>query len=706
MADTTPDMAKEKKKRTVVDRDLSWMYFNHRILQEAARENVPLLERLTFLGIYSNNLDEFFRVRVSTLHRILEYRDAAMPDEAAAASKALKRINRLNALYSAEFDAVFEMLKRELEREGVFFVDETRLNETQADYIRTVYRDNMSSVTYPLIVTQGARLNELTDAGIYLAVKLSRQDAASGKTVRDYALIELPVKEFGRFIVLPGGDSRTDIIFLDDAIRYCLPYIFAGLGYDTFEAYTLKFTRDAELVLDSYSGVQEGVLDKIARGVKNRRKGEPVRFVYDRMMPRDMLKYFKGKLRIDYLDDNVAGGRYHNMKDLMNFPLRNRPELRFTPLPAVPVARFGGFGSVLERIRQGDCFLHFPYHGFSNYVRVLREAALSRDVKSIKTTVYRLAKDSQVVKALICAARHGKKVTVVVELMARFDEESNIKWSKKMQDAGINVVLGVEGLKVHCKLTHIASSKGDIACISTGNFHEGNAKSYTDIMLMTADKAIVREVDSVFGYIRQPYKPVLFRKLVVSPGQMRKKLNAMIDREIANARAGKDAYILCKINHITDEKLIERLYEASRAGVQMRFLVRGNCSLVPGIPKLSDRIEIRGIIDRFLEHSRIVIFCNGGDEKYFLGSADWMLRNLDHRIEVYVPVNDPKIKAELKRVIEYGLRDNVAARVVDGNGLNLIHENGFVPFRSQEALYTHYREEYGLQQEPLLPRQE
>lgn len=683
-------MIKVKKDRAILDRDLSWMYFNRRIMQEAERNNVPLLERLIFLGIYSNNLDEFFRVRVSTLYRILEAKYLATEKDVAAAARALKRITKLNTQYSAEFDATLDRLKVELSGENIYFVSEKELTTAQSEYIRDAFQNDMSSSTYPLIITQGAKLNELTDSGVYLAVGLTRKKAAGGKTVRDYALIELPVRKFGRFIILPSPEGQTHIILLDDAIRHCLPFIFAGLQYETFEAYTLKFTRDAELELDLDTGIQDGPLEKVARGVRNRKKGEPVRFVYDRDMPRDMLNYIKAKLNIDLPGGGVAGGRYHNMKDLMSFPLCDRPDLRFPKFTPVPVACFDTYESVLAVIRRQDCYLHYPYHPFSHYIRVLREAALSRDVKSIKTTIYRLASDSQVVKALICAARHGKKVTAVIELMARFDEESNINWAKMMQDAGVNVIFGVEGLKVHCKLTHIGSSKGDIACVSTGNFHEGNAKSYTDMTIMTAHKGIVKEVESVFGYIKQPYKPVRFRHLIVSPLQMRKRLTAMIKREMENARAGREAYILCKINHITDEKMVQQLYEASQAGVRMRFLVRGNCSVVAGVRGVSDNIEIRGIIDRFLEHSRVFIFCNGGNEQYYLGSADWMSRNLDYRIEAYVPVYDPVIREDIKRVIEYGLRDNISARDVDGSEDNFIHENGFASFRSQQEIYKYY----------------
>lgn len=689
-------MAKSKKeaKEGILSRDVSWMYFNHRILQEAQRGNVPLLERFTFLGIYSNNLDEFFRVRVSAIRRVIEYQQEPFnPKVRQKALREMQAIGRLTKRYLGEFDQAFEGIKRALEQEGISLIDETQLNAEQANYIRHVYRNDLNSSTYPLITSRGARLNDLTDSGIYLAVKLFRsvQEAQNDPSVEsgaDFALIELPTKEFGRFIVLPPEDGRTYIMFLDDVVRFCLPYIFAGLGYDRFEAYTFKFTRDAEIEL--YTGLGEGLLEKIARGVKNRKKGEPVRFVYDRRMPADLLRHVKKRLEIDRYDSSDGGSRYHNMKDLMSFPACGRPDLHFRPQPPLLTSLFDPYESTLDAIRRQDCLLHYPYHSFSGYIRILREAALSPEVKSIKTTVYRLAKDSKVVKALICAARHGKRVTVMVELMARFDESSNINWSQKMQDEGINVIFGVEGLKVHSKLTYISSSRGDVACVSTGNFHEGNAKLYTDVTLCTADAAIVREVDKVFSYIEQPYKATVFRHLLVAPQHMRKQIVGLINEEIRLARQGKEAYILGKINHITDAKIIEKLYEASQAGVKMRFLVRGNCSLMTGIEGLSKNIEIRGIIDRYLEHSRILIFGGGGRERYYIGSADWMTRNLDHRVEVYAPVYDPVVQAQLKRILEFGLADNVSARIVDGSGANRIYHNGQEEFRSQERLYEYY----------------
>ena len=635
-------MAKKKHAVRMLDRDVSWMYFNRRILQEAQRDNVPLLERFTFLGIYSNNLDEFYRVRVSALKRVVEYEEEPHGGQTrATALRELRLVEKLTKVYLQEFEETFERLKTRLKDQHIYLIDETQLSDSQARYIKMVYRNDLNSSTYPLITTQGSRLGDLTDSGIYLAVKLLRTGPRSGKTLRDFALIELPTREFGRFIVLPPESGRTCIMFLDDVVRFCLPFIFAGLHYDSFEAYTFKFTRDAEIELDSGIGV--GLVEQIARGVKNRRKGEPVRLVYDKQMPRDMLRHIRTKLRIDRFDTSDAGSRYHNMKDLIGFPFVGRSDLKFPPQPPVLTSPFETYGSALEAVRTKDRFLHYPYHSFSNYIRLLREAALSRDVRSIKTTVYRLAKDSKVVKALICAARHGKEVTVVVELMARFDESSNISWSKKMQDAGIHVLFGVEGLKVHSKLTHISSPKGDIACISTGDFHEGNAKLYTDATLFTADRRITREVDAVFDFIRATRTVRSFSRQ--SARSLRRAcvsgMDEMIDTEIAHAQAGRKAlYPVQSLKpHYRRQDYPQARNEASAAGVQLRMLVRGNCSVIPGIPGLSENIEIRGIIDRYLEHSRIFIFCDGGRgrERYFIGSADWMTRNLDHRVEVLCP---------------------------------------------------------------------
>lgn len=688
MADKTD--RRKKAHSDYIDRDLSWMYFNRRILQEATRENVPLLERLGFLGIYSNNLDEFFRVRMATLSRIAECEDKSLRKESEHARKLIKRINRLNAVYAKEYEEALAGVRSRLRDEHIFLLNENELDEEQQRYVRRFFRQRLSGFVSPVWITAARQLTDETDDSIYLAVKMNTE----GRKAGDYALIELPVQVSGRFVRLPDRDGNKYLMYLDDVIRYCLPFIFGGLGYTHFEAYAFKFTKDAEMEIGN--DLRTGVLQKISKGVKSRRKGDALRVIYDQDMPAALHKRVMNLLNLDKLDTVQAGGRYHNHKDLMAFPDCGRDDLKYPVWkPIVRPETNSSRDSVLRMVQEGDRFIHVPYHSFDYYIRLLQEAAIHKEVKSIKTTLYRLAKDSKVVKALICAARNGKKVTVVIELLARFDEASNINWSKKMQDAGVHVIFGVENLKVHSKITHIGMRNGsDIACVSTGNFHEGNARVYTDYMLMTAAKNIVKDVNAVFTFIEKPYMPVTFKELLVSPNEMKKKFVRLINNEIKNRQHGKPAYIKVKINHITEPEMVRKLYEASENGVRVDLLVRGNCSLVTGILGKSDNIRICGIIDRYLEHSRIFIFANGGEKKCFIGSADWMPRNLDNRIEVVTPVYDAKIKEDLEKVIDYGLRDTMQGRIVDGTGENRpwTTEDGEV-FRSQEQLYLHYREQ-------------
>lgn len=688
MADKTD--RRKKAHSDYIDRDLSWMYFNRRILQEATRENVPLLERLGFLGIYSNNLDEFFRVRMATLSRIAECEDKSLRKESEHARKLIKRINRLNAVYAKEYEEALAGVRSRLRDEHIFLLNENELDEEQQRYVRRFFRQRLRGFVSPVWITAARQLTDETDDSIYLAVKMNTE----GRKAGDYALIELPVQVSGRFVRLPDRDGNKYLMYLDDVIRYCLPFIFGGLGYTHFEAYAFKFTKDAEMEIGN--DLRTGVLQKISKGVKSRRKGDALRVIYDQDMPAALHKRVINLLNLDKLDTVQAGGRYHNHKDLMAFPDCGRDDLKYPVWkPIVRPETNSSRDSVLRMVQEGDRFIHVPYHSFDYYIRLLQEAAIHKEVKSIKTTLYRLAKDSKVVKALICAARNGKKVTVVIELLARFDEASNINWSKKMQDAGVHVIFGVENLKVHSKITHIGMRNGsDIACVSTGNFHEGNARVYTDYMLMTAAKNIVKDVNAVFTFIEKPYMPVTFKELLVSPNEMKKKFVRLINNEIKNRQQGKPAYIKVKINHITEPEMVRKLYEASENGVRVDLLVRGNCSLVTGIPGKSDNIRICGIIDRYLEHSRIFIFANGGEKKCFIGSADWMPRNLDNRIEVVTPVYDAKIKEDLEKVIDYGLRDTMQGRIVDGTGENRpwTTEDGEA-FRSQEQLYMHYREQ-------------
>ena len=683
-------MEKEKEmKGAFVERDLSWMYFNHRILQEAEKKEVPILERMSFLGIYSNNLDEFFRVRMASLNRLALSKDKNIKADRERAKKTIKDINHLNACYNKEFEKAVDDITEELEAKGIRLLHETELNEEQQLFIRRLYLEKLNGSTNPIWLSQVKEIGATGDDGIFLAIKRMEWHEDKKKPKVDYALIAMPDKELGRFVRLPKSDGMENIMYLDDVIRYCLPMIFIGEGKATYEAYSFKFTKDAEMEMDN--DLNSGVMQKVAKGVKSRKSGEPIRVIYDDSMPKELLKRIMSRLNIDTLDTIVSGGRYQNHKDLMAFPDCGRTDLKYPKWTPILKPELETEQSILDTIRQKDRFIHVPYHSFNSFIRVLREAALNPDVKAINVTLYRLAKASKVVKALICAARNGKKVTVVIELLARFDEESNIKWSKRLQEAGVEVVFGVEGLKIHSKLVYIQCKSGDIACIGTGNLHEGNAKVYTDYMMMTARPQIVREVKKVFEFISKPFKPVKFRELLVSPNEMKPKILRLISDEIRNAKEGLEAWIKVKINHITDEDVVAKLYEASQAGVKISLLVRGNCSLVPGLPGVSENISALGVIDTYLEHARILIFANGGNPKYFLGSADWMPRNLVNRIEVLTPVYDEQLQHDLERTIDYGLRDTTNARIVDGRGTNAFQDGA--PFRSQEQLYVDYLKE-------------
>ena len=680
-------MTKKEKPTTYVERDVSWMYFNHRILQEAEKPSVPLLERLSFLGIYSNNLDEFFRVRVASLNRLAD--NDSLPDRhRKTIKKTLKTINRLNEEYSSEYTKAIRTVFAQLEAHHVRLLKETQLNDDQKLFLKRLYYDRLNGSTNPIWLSAIDDLNTLEDNRIYLVVKKTHTD---GDRKVKYAVIKVPDRVFGRFIKIPQSDGFDNIMYLDDVIRFCLPLIFIGTKPSEYEAYSFKFTKDAEMEMDN--DADYGAMEKIALGVNSRKRGEPIRVIYDKDMPREMQKRVFDRLNVRELDTSLAGGRYQNHRDLMSFPDCGHSELKYERWLPVMKPEFLGEESVLDLIRKKDRFIHVPYNSFDAYIRLLREAALRPSVKEIKTTLYRLAKDSKVVKALICAARNGKKVTAVVELMARFDEESNIKWSKRMQEEGVNVIFGVEGLKIHSKLLYIKSAKGDIACVGTGNFHEGNARVYTDYLMMTARQAIVGEVAKVFDFIDRPFSPMRFKELLVSPNSMKTRILRLFDTEIKNAQEGRPAWVKMKINHITDPDIVNKMYAASRAGVRIDALVRGNCSLVPGVDGLSENIRVVGIIDRYLEHSRILIFCNNDRPRYFIGSADWMPRNLVSRIEVMSPVYDDDMKRDLMRTVDFGLRDTTNGRIVDGLGTNAIQpvKEGEKPFRSQEELYKAYQ---------------
>lgn len=680
-----------KQQKTIINRELSWLSFNERVLQEADDKNNPLVERIKFLGIFSNNSDEFFKVRVATILRMIDLKMTNQKILGEKPEKILSKIQEVVINLQKKFESIYTELLKELETHRIYIIDEKQLNTEQAIFIKSYFEDKVLSALSPIMLQNLDKFPYLKDKSIYLATKLSRKKF---KNEFEYALIEIPTTVLPRFIVLPSVGEKKYIILLDDVIRYNLKDVFAIFNYDQFEAYVIKLTRDAELDIDN--DLSKSFLEKIQKGVSSRKKGQPVRFVYDQNMPHDMLKYLKNSLDFDQYDSMLPGGRYHNFKDFMNFPNVGGMDLQYKPTPAVNHQRLKNNTSILEAISKQDILLHFPYQKFSHFINLLREAAINPDVKSIKITLYRVATNSKIINALINAARNEKEVTVVIELQARFDEKANIYWSRKLEEVGAKILFGIPGLKVHSKLLLITSKSGTkskyYAGISTGNYHEGNAGVYTDMTLLTANKKITSEVFKVFDYFENTFKYYNYNHLLVSPQFMRNKLVNLIDNEIKFASEGKDAYIILKINNLVDTAMIHKLYQASQNGVKIKLIVRGICALIPGVKGLSENIEAIAIVDKFLEHSRIFIFCNNNNEKYYISSADWMTRNLDNRIEVASPIYDPSIQKELRDIINFQLKDNIKARVVDQLQANIYKKDDSDEYHhSQAEIYKYYR---------------
>ncbi len=674
-----------------IERDESWMYFNKRILLEARRQDLPLLERFNYLGIYSNNLDEFFRVRVASLRRLIDSTIEVSEDERKKARDVLRTILRLNQEYSQLFEQTFESLLHSLSEAHIHIINERELSEEQLREVRTFFMEKINGTTTPIFINSPTFSPErhLKEA-LYLAVILW-QDEQETEEMHDVALLEVPTRDLGRFFRLKDKEGESYLMFLDDVLRACLPYCFVGDQYVRYEAYTFKFTKDAEFEIDQ--DLRTSVIEKVSRGVKRRKRGETVRVVYDEAIPPVVLKRLSDMAELNYRDTRVGGGRYHNMRDLMTLPDCGRKGLRFPPREPLGIEDRRYMQSVINEILERDRCVHFPYQSFDHFLRLLQEAAISSEVTEIRISLYRVAQSSKVIRALMAAAQNGKRVTAVIEILARFDEQSNISWSKKMQDSGINVVFGHEKLKIHSKLVYISTRRGDIACIGSGNLHEGTAKLYTDLMLMTARKGITRDVLHVFDFIERPFLNVRFKELLVAPNDMRQPLYNMINREIRLARSGQEAFIRMKINHIVDEKMVHKLYEACNAGVRVELCLRGNCSLVPGVAGFSEGMYINSIISRYLEHSRIYIFGNGGQPRYFIGSTDWMTRNLDRRIEVMTPVYDPDIQRELDFIVSAGLSDTEQGYYTQDGEVYAYRDSypsGTKLFNSQDIIYNYY----------------
>ncbi len=680
------------RKQRIVNRELSWLSFNHRVLQETTDPIVPLVERIRFLGIFSNNLDEFFKVRVATIKRMIDVQHGSRRVEGIKPLKLMGKIQRKVLSLQNKFETAFHRIVGELERHNIFIINEKELNPEQEIYLKKFFKEKVMPVISPIMLHNIDEFPYLKDRSIYLAIKLSD----SAKKVKDeYALIEIPTERLPRFIELPSDQDRHFIILLEDLIRFSLEDVFNIFDFDNFEAWTIKMTRDAELDVDN--DVSQSFLEKISKGVLGRKTGQPVRFVFDNSIAKDLLDFIIEMLGL--ADDNnlIPGGRYHNFKDFLSFPNVGNSELEYDKMPPVWHPDVPHNKSIISVMRERDFMLHVPYQDFNIFISLLQEASIDPAVKEISITLYRVARNSKVINALMNACRNGKRVNVVIELQARFDEEANIYWSRGLEEVGANIYFGIPNLKVHAKLVNIIRKEGsrmvNYSCVSTGNFHEGNAAVYSDLILFTSDIRITNEIKRLFEFFEHTYRNQHYKHLVVSPLYMRRKFYANIDNEIKNVKAGKEAYITLKINNLVDKNIIEKLYEANNAGVKITLNIRGVCSLVPGVEGMSENIEAIGIIDRYLEHSRIMIFCNGGDELFYISSADWMTRNLDRRIEVACPIYDKAIQQEIKDMIKIQQMDNVKARVIDieQNNDYVACENGQEKVRSQYALYEYYK---------------
>ncbi len=678
------------QEKLYIEKELSWLSFNERVLQEAADKTNPLIERMRFLGIYSNNLDEFYKVRFADLkRRILIGEEQGSPG---LPRHLLKKIQQRVMKSEQEFDDLYNELLLELARNQIFLINERQLSANQQVWLRHYFKHDLRQHITPILINHDTDLTEfLKDDYTYLAVEIIR-----GDDIR-YALLEIPSDKVPRFINLPAESPRRrkPMILLDNILRYCLDDIFKGFfDYDALNAYSMKMTRDAEY--DLVTEMESSLLELMSSSLKQRLTAEPVRFVYQRDMPDAMVELLRNKLTISNYDSIVPGGRYHNFKDFIGFPDVGKSNLVNRPLPQIRHIGFDGFRNGFDAIRDRDILLYYPYHTFEHVLELLRQASFDPSVLATKINIYRVAKRSRIMDAMIHAAYNGKKVTVVVELQARFAEEANISWAKRLTEAGVHVIFSAPGLKIHAKLFLISRREGDevvrYAHIGTGNFNEKTARLYTDYSLLTADARITNEVRRVFNFIENPYRPVSFEHLMVSPQNSRQMLYQLVDAEIANAQQGRPCGITLKINNLVDNGLVDRLYAASGAGVKVNLLVRGMCSLIPDLPGISENIRVISIVDRYLEHDRVYIFENGGDKKVFLSSADWMTRNIDHRIEVAVSILDPRVKQRILDIIAILFSDTVKARIVDKElGNRYVPRGNRRKVRSQLAIYDYIK---------------
>lgn len=672
----------------LINRELSWLAFNERVLQEALDSKVPLVEQMRFLGIYSNNLDEFFRVRVANIRRLVEVNKKHVSGFEGKPNELYNEIRKTVMKQQEKFVLAYKNIFKELAEENIFQLDELSVNKKQILELETYFNQTLKHAIVPIILDNKTLFPRLKDSSIYLAIKMySKEENEKVK----FALIQIP-SQFPRFYRIKDIQNEY-VILLDDIIRLNLKNIFSIFNYKTIEAYTFKFTRDAELDLDD--DITGSFIEKIEKSLKQRKKGKPVRFVYDEKMPKDLLDHLLKELNLKFGINTIPGGKYHNFKDFITFPSFERTQFEFEAQPPLPHPLLENPKGLIKAILEQDVLLHFPYQRFDYVVDLLREAAIDPKVTSIKINVYRVARNSQVMNALMAAVYNGKKVTVVLELQARFDEENNINWADLLKENGAKVIYGIQDLKVHSKLLQITRMHNRkeqlITYIGTGNFNEKTALVYGDLALFTAEQSISREVKKVFHLLENNLERGIFKQLMVSPFNTRRKIISLIEREIKNAKLNLPASIHIKLNNLTDQKIIEKLYEASQAGVKIKMIIRGICCLLPGLKGKSENITVISIVDRYLEHARFMIFQNNNKPQYYISSADWMERNLDKRIEVTCPILNLNLQTEIDTIFDYQWRGSVKSRLIRKDLKNVYRKAVGKPFHAQVELYKLYK---------------
>ncbi|MGB1448291.1 MAG: polyphosphate kinase 1 [Flavobacteriaceae bacterium] len=676
-----------------INREISWLDFNARVLQEAGDPSVPLIERLRFLGIFSNNLDEFFQVRFATVKRIAQSQKTGKKALGGVkADELLEDITRIVIKLQQESAKILGEIEDQLEKENIHFLREEEVSDQQAEFLTQYFLEQVSPRLVTVILKEEEQ--DFSDNKAFLAIKME-MDATKVNSHGEqlFAVIEMP-KEVDRFVVLPPEGEKQNLMMLDDLIRYHFHLIFSIFNYSHIEGHMVKITRDAEL--DIEEDVGKSYVEKIIDSVKDRLVGDPVRLVHDKTIAPETLAMVMKKLGVASTDSLIPGGRYHHRRDYMNFPSLKRKDLLYESLPPLPLKEVSLEENILEAIAKRDHMIYTPYQNFAYVIKFLREAALDPQVKTIKITIYRLAKLSQVASSLINAAKNGKKVTAQIELQARFDEENNIQTAEQLEAAGVQLIFGVPGLKVHTKICVIERQEGKklkrYGFISTGNFNEATARIYTDYTLFTSHQKILKDVSKVFSFLSVNYKIKKYKHLIVSPHYTFTALLRLIDHEIAHKKTGKEARIRLKLNNITNYKIISKLYEASRAGVQIDMIVRGVCCLIPGVKGMSENIRVISVVDKFLEHPRVYIFENAGKPKMYISSADWMTRNIDNRVEVACPILDLHLQQELLDTFTISWEDNVKARLVNTAIQNTFVQNEQKAIRSQWATYAYFKE--------------